>query len=64
MNIHPSLMIKILKHKLAETDYKAIKYAEGLLTEEEYAPTKTERQAMRDEINRLEAELQGGDFDC
>ena len=48
------LKIDILKLKLQETDYKAIKYAEGLLTEEEYAPIKAERQLMRDEINRLE----------
>ena len=54
MDIHPSLMIEILKHKLQESDYKAIKYAEGILTEEEYAPIKAERQALRDEINRLE----------
>ena len=54
------LKIDILKLHLQETDYKAIKYAEGLLTEEEYAPIKAERQQMRDEINRLEAELAGG----
>lgn len=66
MIIHPTLMIDILKHQLSETDYKAIKYAEGLLTEEEYAPIKAERQQMRDEINRLEAELaqQDGDLNC
>lgn len=46
--------IDILKLKLQESDYKAIKYAEGILTEEEYAPIKAERQAIRDEINRLE----------
>lgn len=43
-----------LKAELASTDYKAIKYAEGWLTEEEYAPIKAERQAIRDEINALE----------
>lgn len=59
MNIHPSLQIEILKHQLSETDYKAIKYAEGLLTEEEYAPIKAERQQMRDKINELEALLAG-----
>ena len=58
MDIHPSLMIEILKHKLQESDYKAIKYAEGILTEEEYAPIKAERQALRDEINRLEQEAE------
>lgn len=57
MSVNPKLMIEIRKKQLEETDYKAIKYAEGLLTAEEYAPIKAERQAMRDEINRLEAEL-------
>jgi hypothetical protein len=62
MNIHPKLQIIALKQQLQSTDYKAIKFAEGLLTEEEYAPIKAERQQMREEINRLEAELtqQGG----
>lgn len=63
MKIPSSLRIEILKCKLKETDYKAIKYAEGLLTEEEYAPIKAERQAMRNEINRLEAELTQQDGD-
>ena len=57
MNLHPSLQIDILKHELQKTDYKAIKYSEGWLTEEEYAPVKEERQRIRDEINRLEQEL-------
>lgn len=43
-----------LKRLLAASDYKAIKYAEGVLTAEEYAETKAERQAWRDEINELE----------
>lgn len=62
MNIHPKFQIIALKQRLQATDYKAIKYAEGLLTEEEYTPIKAERQQMREEINRLEAELtqQGG----
>lgn len=46
--------MKELKAKLAGTDYQAIKYAEGLLTEEEYAPIKAQRQAWRDEINQLQ----------
>lgn len=49
--------INYLKAKLAETDYKAIKYAEGEITEEEYAPIREERRAWRDEINELEAQL-------
>jgi hypothetical protein len=59
MNIHPLLQIISLKQQLQESDYKAIKYAEGWLTEEEFAPIKAERQAIREEINRLEAELAG-----
>lgn len=46
-----------LKAKLEATDYQAIKYAEGLLLETEYAPIKAQRQAWRDEINELEAQL-------
>ena len=43
-----------LKMLLQESDYKAIKYAEGWLTGDEYAYTKAQRQEWRDEINRLE----------
>lgn len=46
--------IKQLKQQLSDTDYKAIKYVEGLLTEEEYAETKAQRQLWRDRINELE----------
>ena len=49
--------INVLKNKLYDTDYKAIKYAEGLLSEEEYAPIKEQRQTWRNEINTLEEEL-------
>lgn len=48
-----------LKRNLAETDYRAIKYAEGEYTEEEYAPYKKQRQEWRDEINQLEEKLKG-----
>lgn len=48
------LRIAELKQYLFNTDYKAIKYAEGLLTAEEYAEIKAQRQAWRDEINKLE----------
>ena len=51
-----NLQIEILKHKLSQTDYKAIKFAEGWISEEEYAPIKAERQALREKINRLEQE--------
>jgi len=45
-----------LKSQLAATDYQAIKYAEGLIQEEDYAPIKAQRQAWRDQINVLEAQ--------
>ena len=48
-----------LKDKLYLTDYQAIKYAEGCLTEEEYAEMKVQRQAWRERINELEAVIGG-----
>lgn len=47
-----------LKANLADTDYQAIKYAEGFITETDYAPIKAQRQAWRDEINALEAAIE------
>ncbi len=49
--------IEELKAQLAASDYKAIKFAEGWIPEEEYAPIREERQKLRGEINRLESEL-------
>ena len=46
--------IKILKLKLKNTDYKTLKYTEGKLTAEEFEASNAQRQAWRDEINRLE----------
>ena len=46
-----------LKRKLSETDYMAIKWAEGFITDIDYAPIKAQRQAWRDEINQLELEI-------
>lgn len=43
-----------LKKLLADSDYKAIKYAEGEILEEEYLPIKEQRRAWRAEINELE----------
>ena len=51
--------ISELKKKLFDTDYKAIKYAEGLLTDEEYAEAKVQRELWRKRINELEASLEG-----
>lgn len=47
--------INLLKQKLQETDYQAIKFAEGWLNEEEFSPIRAYRQSLRDEINQLEA---------
>ena len=55
----PKKEIAELKKKLADTDYMAIKYAEGALTEKEYAEMKAQRQAWRDRINELEALIGG-----
>lgn len=50
----PEEKIATLKQNLSDTDYQAIKFAEGWLTAEEYEPIKLQRQAWRDEINTLE----------
>ncbi len=43
-----------LKKELADSDYKAIKYAEGFISEEDYEPIKNHRQSLRQQINDLE----------
>lgn len=48
-----------LKAKLRDTDYQAIKYAEGAMSLVEYAETKALRQAWRERINVLEAVIGG-----
>lgn len=50
--------INEIKAKLSQTDYQAIKYFEGFISETDYAQIKAQRQAWRDEINALEAELE------
>ena len=50
--------INIYKILLKDSDYKATKHSEGLFSEEEYAPIKTERQQWRDKINELEIEME------
>lgn len=41
------------KDSLTASDYKALKYIDGLYTEEEYTVIKAERQGYRDRINEL-----------
>lgn len=49
--------ISELKQKLRDTDYQAIKYAEGRLTQEEYQSISNQRQEWRDKINDLERKV-------
>ena len=49
-----TVQINTLKEKLAETDYKALKFIDGEFTEEEYTPIRKERKNYRIKINELE----------
>ena len=46
-----------LKNELLQSDYKAIKFAEGWISEKDYAPIREERQEIRNRINSLQEEL-------
>ena len=46
-----------LKSLLQSTDYQAIKYAEGFISEEDYLPIKQARQEYRNQINELETQI-------
>lgn len=48
------IQIGTLKTKLNKTDYQAIKFTEGEMPFEEYAPIKEQRKGWRKEINDLE----------
>ena len=49
--------ISVCKQNLKLTDYKAIKFAEGLISDEEYQPIKEQREEWRRQINEYEALL-------
>lgn len=49
--------IRELQGKLAATDYQALKYSEGWITEKDYTEIKATRQSWRDAINQLQAQL-------
>ena len=53
------IQVKIdeLKFKLRNTDYQAIKFAEGAINESEFYSIREQRKSWRDEINRLETQL-------
>lgn len=52
------ITIEQLKSKLRETDYQAIKFAEGEMSEEEFAPIKEQRKNWRAKINKLEEDYE------
>lgn len=52
-----TMEISALKEQLKESDYMAIKFAEGVLSENEYSQTREKRKAIRHRINTLEAML-------
>lgn len=49
--------IRELQGKLAATDYQALKYSEGWITEKDYTEIKANRQSWRNTINQLQAQL-------
>lgn len=57
----PTQEIEQCKAQLSATDYQAIKHSEGLISEEDYAPIKAQRQALRDRVNELEDRLREGE---
>ena len=50
--------IRELQGKLSATDYQALKYSEGWITEKDYTEIKANRQSWRDAINQLQAQLE------
>ena len=49
--------INAYKNLLQQTDYMAIKHADGALTPEEYDPMRAKRAEWREAINQCEAQL-------
>ena len=47
-----------LKKYLSDTDYKAIKFAEGEITESDYQEVKSQRHDARTKINELESMIE------
>lgn len=50
--------INIYQQLLSNTDYKALKYSEGVLPEEDYIDIKVKRVEWRMKINELQEELE------
>lgn len=54
MDIETESRIAYLKSELADTDYLCLKFTDGALSEEEYAPIRQQRAEYRAEINKLQ----------
>jgi hypothetical protein len=52
------MQINELKQRLIQSDYQAIKFAEGWISDAEYSETLNQRQQWRNEINKLEKEYE------
>lgn len=50
--------INALKIMLAQTDYQALKHADGALSDEEYEPIRVLRAEWRRKINELEESVE------
>lgn len=50
--------IVALKQLLTNTDYKALKHADGVISDEDYAETLELRKSYRSKINDYEKELE------
>ena len=50
--------INALKQLLTNSDYQAIKFSEGEMTGEEFAPIREKRRTWRARINELEQKLE------
>lgn len=50
--------IRGLQQLLTATDYKALKHADGVISDEEYEETRQIRIDYRQQVNDLEAELE------
>lgn len=50
-----------MEYVLTATDYKALKHADGVMSDEEYEETRQLRVEYRRQINDLEAELEAAE---
>lgn len=56
-----SAEIVALKSLLSDTDYKALKHADGAISDEEYEPVRKQREEWRKLINEYEEKINMSD---